>query len=58
MSRALLSVGDRQSRRLVRPLTDRGLLTVSKDAPLRIAFPLGESERLFPPVSGRQPASP
>jgi hypothetical protein len=29
-------------------LVDRGLLIGAKDAPLRIAFPLGESERLFP----------
>jgi Fic family protein len=45
---ALLGMSDRQARRLVRPLVDRGLLTGAKDAPLRIAFPLGESERLFP----------
>jgi Fic family protein len=45
---ALVGVSERQARRLVRPLTDRGLLTGAKDAPLRIAFPLGESERLFP----------
>jgi Fic family protein len=44
----LLGMSDRQARRLVRPLVDRGLLTGAKDAPLRIAFPLGESERLFP----------
>jgi Fic family protein len=45
---ALVGVSERQARRLVRPLTGRGLLTGAKDAPLRIAFPLGESERLFP----------
>jgi len=44
----LLGVSERQARRLIRPLVDRGLLTGAKDAPLRIAFPLGESERLFP----------
>lgn len=44
----LISMSERQARRLVRPLIDRGLLTGAKDAPLRIAFPLGESERLFP----------
>jgi hypothetical protein len=44
----LVGVSGRQARRLVRPLVDRGLLTGAKDAPLRIAFPLGESERLFP----------
>jgi Fic family protein len=44
----LLGVSDRQARRLVRPLIDRGLLTGAKDAPLRVGFPLGESERLFP----------
>ena len=44
----LLGVSERQSRRLVRPLVDRGLLAGAKDAPLRIAVPLGESERLFP----------
>lgn len=45
---ALIGVSERQARRLVRPLADRGLLTGAKDAPLRITFPLGESERLFP----------
>lgn len=45
---ALIGVSERQARRLVRPLTDRGLLIGAKDAPLRIAFLLGESERLFP----------
>lgn len=44
----LVGVSERQARRLVRPLVDRGLLTGAKDAPLRIAFPLGETERLFP----------
>jgi Fic family protein len=44
----LIGMSERQARRLVRPLVDRGLLTGAKDAPLRIAFPLGESERLFP----------
>ena len=47
-SQALVGASERQARRLVRPLVDRGLLTGAKDAPLRIAFPLGESERLFP----------
>jgi Fic family protein len=45
---ALVGVSERQARRLVRPLLNRGLLTGAKDAPLRVAFPLGESERLFP----------
>jgi Fic family protein len=45
---ALVGVSDRQARRLVRPLVARGLLTGVKDAPLQVAFPLGESERLFP----------
>jgi Fic family protein len=45
---ALVGTGDRQARRLIKPLLDRGLLTGAKDAPLQIAFPLGESERLFP----------
>ena len=45
---ALIALSDRQARRLVRPLVDRGLLVGTKDAPLRVAFPLGESERLFP----------
>lgn len=44
----LLGVNERQARRLMQPLTGRGLLVGPKDAPLRIAFPLGESERLFP----------
>jgi len=44
----LVGMSERQARRLVRPLVERGLLTGAKDAPLRIAFPLGESERLFP----------
>jgi Fic family protein len=44
----MLGTGDRQARRLLSPLVERGLLTGAKDAPLRIAFPLGESERLFP----------
>lgn len=45
---ALVGMGERQARRLVRPLVDRGLLAGAKDAPLRVAFPLGETERLFP----------
>ena len=44
----LVGTSDRQARRLVRPLIERGLLVGAKDAPLRIAFPLGETERLFP----------
>jgi Fic family protein len=44
----LVGVGARQSRRLLAPLVERGLLTGAKDAPLRVAFPLGETERLFP----------
>ena len=44
----LIGTSDRQARRLVKPLTDRGLLTGAKDAPLRVMFPLGETERLFP----------
>ena len=44
----LVGTSDRQARRLVKPLTDRGLLTGAKDAPLRVMFPLGETERLFP----------
>ena len=44
----LVGLSDRQARRLVQPLVARGLLTGAKDAPLRIGFPLGESERLFP----------
>ena len=44
----LLGIGDRQARRLVQLLVARGLLHGPKDAPLRIAFPLGETERLFP----------
>ena len=49
---ALLGTGDRQARRLVKPLVERGLLTGAKDAPLEIAFPLGETERLFPHLWG------
>lgn len=45
---SLVGTGDRQARRLVQPLVARGLLTGAKDAPLRIAFPLGETEQLFP----------
>ena len=45
---ALVGTGERQARRLLRPLADRGLLASTKDAPLRVAFPLGETERLFP----------
>jgi Fic family protein len=45
---ALVGTSDRQARRLVRPLVERGLLVGAKDAPLRVAFPLGQSERLFP----------
>ncbi len=44
----LIGTSERQARRLVAPLVARGLLTGAKDAPLRIAFPLGETERLFP----------
>jgi hypothetical protein len=45
---ALVGTSDRQARRLVRPLVERGLLVGAKDAPMRIALPLGETERLFP----------
>jgi Fic family protein len=45
---SLVGTSDRQARRLVQPLLARGLLTGAKDAPLRVAFPLGETERLFP----------
>ena len=44
----ILGVGERQGRRLLAPLVERGLLTGAKDAPLRVAFPLGETERLVP----------
>lgn len=44
----LVGTSDRQARRLMQPLVTRGLLTGPKDAPLRVAFPLGETERLFP----------
>lgn len=44
----LVGTSDRQARRLVQPLAQRGLLVGAKDAPLRVAFPLGETERLFP----------
>ncbi|WP_137127112.1 hypothetical protein [Roseomonas sp. HF4] len=44
----MLGTGDRQARRLIAALVERGLLVGATDAPLRIAFPLGESERLFP----------
>jgi len=44
----LVGLGERQARRLLAPLVARGFLTGAKDAPLRIAFPLGETERLFP----------
>lgn len=45
---ALVGLGERQGRRLLVPLVERGFLTGPKDAPLRMAFPLGETERLFP----------
>lgn len=44
----LVGTGPRQARRLLSPLVARGLLVGAKDAPLRIAFPLGEAEGLFP----------
>ncbi len=44
----LVGTSERQARRLVQPLARRGLLVGAKDAPLRVAFPLGETERLFP----------
>jgi hypothetical protein len=47
-SGSLVGMSERQARRLVWPLVDRGLPISAKDAPLRIAFPLGESKRLFP----------
>ena len=59
---SLTGVSDRQARRLVKPLQDRGLLVGAKDEPLRIAFPLGESERIFPhlwaPASVAMPRAP
>ena len=45
---ALVGTAERQGRRLLAPLVERGLLVGRKDAPLRIAFPLGETERMFP----------
>jgi len=45
---ALVGLGERQGRRLLAPLVERGFLTGPKDAPLHMAFPLGETERLFP----------
>jgi hypothetical protein len=45
---ALVGTSDRQARRLIKPLVERGLLVGAKDAPMRVAFPLGQSERLFP----------
>lgn len=45
---SLVGLSERQARRVVQPLVARGLLGGAKGAPLRIAFPLGESERLFP----------
>ena len=45
---ALVGLGERQARRLVAPLVERGLLIGAKDSPLRVALPLGETERLFP----------
>jgi Fic family protein len=45
---ALVGTSDRQARRLIKPLVERGLLVGAKDAPLKVAFPLGQSERLFP----------
>jgi hypothetical protein len=45
---SLVGLGERQGRRLLTPLVQRGFLTGPKDAPLRIALPLGETERLFP----------
>jgi Fic family protein len=44
----LTGVAERQARRIVAPLVERGLLQGSKEEPLRIAFPLAESERVFP----------
>lgn len=48
----LLGVSDRQARRLVPPLVARGLLIRAKDAPLRVAFPLGERERIVSAAVG------
>ena len=48
----LVGTSERQARRLVQPLTRRGLLAGAKDAPLHIAFPLNETERLFPHLWG------
>ncbi len=50
----LLGVGDRQARRLMRPLVARGLLHGSKDAPLRIAFPWARPSGCSR-ISGRRP---
>ena len=48
-----LGTAERQGRRLLAPLVERGLLTGPKDAPLKIAFPLGETERMFPTFGHR-----
>jgi Fic family protein len=45
----VLGVSDRQARRILKPLLDRGLVvTASKFDAYRLAFPLAESDLLFP----------
>ncbi|HXP96656.1 MAG TPA: Fic family protein [Telmatospirillum sp.] len=47
---AMMGIQERQARRLLDPLIDRGFLSDggSKFAPWRLAFPISESEILFP----------
>jgi Fic family protein len=46
---AILGVSDRQARRILKPLLDRGLVvTAGKFDAYRLAFPLAESDLLFP----------
>lgn len=44
----LVGARDRQARYLTKRRADHGLLAGAKDAPLRVTFPQGQSDCLFP----------
>ena len=55
---ALAATGERQARRLVSVLTERGVLTsASSRAPLRLTFPAAHASRWMPGLFPDQPAA-
>jgi hypothetical protein len=55
----VLGVSERHARRIIEPLLARGLMvSESKFAPYRLAFPLAEVELLFPRLFAPDPPRP